>query len=56
MAVAFLVLGYIGLQPPTPANAMVARVFAIIYFGFFLLMPIYTHNEKTKPVPTRVTK
>jgi ubiquinol-cytochrome c reductase cytochrome b subunit len=55
-AVAFLVLGYIGLQPPTPANAMVARVFAIIYFGFFLLMPIYTHNEKTKPVPTRVTK
>jgi ubiquinol-cytochrome c reductase cytochrome b subunit len=55
-AVAFVVLGYIGLQPPTPTYAILARVFAVVYFAFFLLMPIYTHNEKTKPVPTRVTK
>ena len=33
----------------------IARVFTAIYFGFFLLMPIYTRWEKTKPVPERVT-
>ncbi len=26
-----------------------------IYFLFFLLMPIYTRLDKTKPVPERVT-
>jgi ubiquinol-cytochrome c reductase cytochrome b subunit len=34
---------------------MLARVFTVIYFGFFLLMPIYTRWEKTKPVPKSVT-
>ena len=33
-----------------------ARLFTAIYFGFFLLMPIYTRWEKTKPVPRRLTK
>jgi len=55
-AVSFIVLGYIGLQPPTPEYTLMARVFAAVYFAFFLLMPFYTANEKTKPVPTRVTK
>lgn len=55
-AVAFIVLGYVGLQPPTPQYALVARIFAVVYFAFFLLMPFYTKDEKTKPVPTRVTK
>jgi len=26
----------------------------VIYFAFFLLMPIYTSIEKTKPVPERL--
>jgi ubiquinol-cytochrome c reductase cytochrome b subunit len=51
----FLVLGYLGTQPATPTFTMIARVFTVIYFGFFLLMPIYTRWEKTKPVPKRVT-
>ncbi len=55
-AVSFIVLGYIGLQPPTPEYTLMARLFASVYFAFFLLMPFYTANEKTKPVPTRVTK
>jgi ubiquinol-cytochrome c reductase cytochrome b subunit len=32
-----------------------ARIFTVLYFAFFLLMPIYTKLEKTKPVPERVT-
>jgi len=27
-----------------------------LYFAFFLLMPIYSKMEKTKPVPERVTQ
>ncbi len=53
--VSFLALGYLGTQPATPTYTMMARVFTVIYFGFFLLMPIYTRWEKTKPVPKRVT-
>ncbi|MGR8981724.1 MAG: cytochrome b, partial [Gammaproteobacteria bacterium] len=54
--VSFIILGYLGTQPPTPAATIVARICTSIYFGFFLLMPIYTRWEKTKPVPKRVTK
>ena len=54
-AISFLALGYLGMQPPTPAFTLAARVFTVIYFAFFLLMPWYTSIDKTKPVPTRVT-
>ncbi len=53
--ISFLALGYLGTQPATPTYTMMARIFTVIYFGFFLLMPIYTRWEKTKPVPRRVT-
>ncbi len=55
-AVSFIVLGYVGLQAPTEENARIARIFSVVYFAFFVLMPFYTKDEKTKPVPTRVTK
>jgi ubiquinol-cytochrome c reductase cytochrome b subunit len=32
-----------------------AQIFTVIYFAFFLLMPIYTKLDPTKPVPDRVT-
>ncbi|CAA9891877.1 Cytochrome b [Candidatus Methylobacter favarea] len=54
-AVSFLVLGYLGTQPATPTAVIFARIFTAIYFGFFLLMPIYTRWEKPKPLPARLT-
>ncbi len=54
--VVFLILGYLGLLPPTPERTLVAQVCTVIYFLFFLLMPIYTSLDKNKPVPERVTK
>ena len=54
-AVSFIALGYLGMQGVTPLFTMLSRVFTVLYFGFFLLMPFYTANEKTKPVPERVT-
>jgi ubiquinol-cytochrome c reductase cytochrome b subunit len=53
-AVSFLTLGWLGLQPATGIYVTLARVFAIIYFAFFLLMPYYTTIDKTRPVPERV--
>ncbi|WP_027160138.1 cytochrome b [Methylobacter luteus] len=53
--ISFLGLGYLGTQPATPAATTVARIFTAIYFGFFLLMPLYTRWEKSKPLPTRLT-
>lgn len=54
-ALAFIMLSYLGGQPVTDLNTWLARIGAIIYFGFFLLMPIYTRMETTKPVPERVS-
>jgi ubiquinol-cytochrome c reductase cytochrome b subunit len=54
-AIAFVVLGWLGLQPPTPLFTNLARLFTVVYFAFFLLMPWYSSIDKTKPVPTRVT-
>ncbi|MET0986657.1 MAG: cytochrome bc complex cytochrome b subunit [Steroidobacteraceae bacterium] len=54
-AVSFVALGYLGLQPATPGYTNAARVFAIIYFMFFLLMPWYTRADRVSQVPERVT-
>ncbi|WP_456408091.1 cytochrome b [Thiolapillus sp.] len=54
--VVFIVLGYLGMMPPSPAATLVAQICTILYFVFFLAMPIYSKIDKTKPVPERVTK
>ncbi|SMM98197.1 Ubiquinol--cytochrome c reductase, cytochrome B subunit [uncultured Candidatus Thioglobus sp.] len=54
--VSFVILGYLGMQPVTPTNALLARVFTITYFGFFILMPWFTSIGKTKVVPERLTE
>ena len=68
--VSFLILGYLGTEPsniwgqfsantPIVGGAdratVVARIFSLVYFSFFALMPCYTKRDKTKPVPERVT-
>ncbi len=52
---AFIILGVLGVKSPTPARTLLAQICTVIYFGFFILMPIWTSMEKTKPVPERVT-
>ncbi len=54
--ICFVVLGYLGVQPATPGKTLLAQICTILYFAFFLLMPIYSKIDKTKPVPERVTK
>ena len=51
--VSFFVLGYLGAVPPSDLKNLLAKVFTVVYFSYFLLMPIYTRLEKCKPVPER---
>ncbi len=53
--IAFLILGYLGVQAPTAGRTLVAQICTFIYFGFFMLMPWWSTMGKFKPVPSRVT-
>ena len=53
--VAFVTLGYLGLQAGSELQKLVAQICTAIYFLFFLLMPVYTRIDSVKPVPDRVT-
>ena len=53
--VAFLVLGYLGIQTVTPARTVAAQVGTAVYFLFFFLMPWYSKMDKCLPEPDRVT-
>jgi ubiquinol-cytochrome c reductase cytochrome b subunit len=54
-AIAFMILTWLGIQPVTGLNTILAQICTLIYFAFFLGMPFFTKYEKTKPVPERVT-
>ena len=51
----FIVLGYLGIKPPSLINERVSQVGTLFYFGFFLLMPWWSRLGTFKPVPDRVT-
>jgi ubiquinol-cytochrome c reductase cytochrome b subunit len=51
----FLVLGYLGVQPPSPVGERVSQIGTLFYFGFFLLMPWWSRLGEFKPVPERIT-
>ena len=51
----FLILGYLGSQPPSAAGNVVSQIGTLVYFGFFLLMPWWSRVGTFKPVPERVT-
>ncbi|MCK9388518.1 MAG: cytochrome bc complex cytochrome b subunit [Sulfuritalea sp.] len=51
----FLILGYLGTMGQTPVRTIVAQICSMIYFAFFLLMPIYSSLDKCQPEPDRVT-
>ena len=54
--VAFFILGYLGMQAPTPVFTIISQICTVIYFLFFLLMPWYSRIDKCQPEPERVTK
>jgi len=53
--VSFVGLGYLGAVPADPIKTVLSQIFTVLYFLFFLLMPIYTAIETCKMPPKRVT-
>ncbi len=51
----FCMLGWLGIEPPSPLYEKMSQVGTLIYFGFFLLMPWWSRLGQFKPVPDRVT-
>ncbi|GCL62349.1 cytochrome b [Pseudaquabacterium pictum] len=50
----FVVLGYLGIQPPSDIGTLVSQIGTLFYFGFFLLMPWWSTIGTFKPVPDRI--
>jgi len=61
--ISFIVLGWLGTQPTDFLGSIgkmevavfLARLFTVVYFAFFLLMPWYSRIDKTKPEPERLS-
>ena len=65
--ISFFILGYLGVKPTNVWGSLgpffgdletavvVARICTIIYFAFFILMPLITKFDKTKPLPKNLT-
>ncbi len=63
--VSFVALGWLGVQPTDflgkfPGSSVematvLARIFTVVYFAFFVLMPWYTAIDRELPEPERVT-
>ena len=52
--VSFITLGYLGTVTVTETGKIMSIICTLMYFAFFLLMPIYTSIEKTYEVPKRL--
>ena len=59
--VTFVMLGYLGTRNPSHVDLVLlknvtwSQIGLVVYFAFFLLMPVYTRMDRTKPEPDRVT-
>ncbi len=53
--ICFIILGILGALPSTPVLTLLAQITSFGYFAFFVLLFFYSKNEKTKPLPERVT-
>ena len=65
--ISFFILGYLGVKPTNVWGSLgpffgdietavvVARICTMIYFAFFILMPLISKFDKTKPLPKYLT-
>lgn len=52
--VSVIMLGYLGTKSVTPLRQLAAQIFTVLYFAYFLLMPIYTTFESHQQPPERI--
>jgi len=50
-------LGWLGGKPPEGNYVLVARIFTVYYFAFFLvILPVLGKVERTKPLPNSISE
>ncbi len=55
LVISFLLLGYLGTVDVSPFKLMLSRLCMVVYFLYFLLMPLYSRIDVCKPVPDRIS-
>ena len=53
-AISFVALGWLGMQGATELYKLLAQIFTVYYFGYFIWLFIYSGNEKYHEVPERI--
>jgi len=53
--VTFLMLMWLGLKPADGIYVLLARIFTVLYFAFYILLPFVSKADGNGPVPERVT-
>jgi len=53
--VVFVILGYFGVQAPSPVGERISQACTLLYLAFFMFMPWWSAMGEPKPVPERVT-
>jgi ubiquinol-cytochrome c reductase cytochrome b subunit len=53
--ITFLMLMWLGLKPADGIYVLLARIFTVLYFAFFILLPFVSKADGNGPVPDRVT-
>ena len=55
LVISFIFLGYLGTVGITPLKQILARVFTVVYFAYFIFMPFYSRFDPYVSVPDRIT-
>ncbi|MBA2709897.1 MAG: cytochrome b N-terminal domain-containing protein [Tatlockia sp.] len=56
LVISFTGLGYLGMANITPFKQLLARIFTLLYFSYFFMMPIYTRYERSSSLPERINR
>jgi ubiquinol-cytochrome c reductase cytochrome b/c1 subunit len=54
--VAFIGLGYLGSMPAEGGYVVAARIFTVLYFGYFVALPMVGLFERPLPLPLSITE
>ena len=55
LVISFIFLGYLGTVGISPLKQILARVFTVVYFAYFIFMPFYSRFDSYVSVPDRIT-
>lgn len=49
-AATFIILGVLGVKAPSESRTLLAQIGTVVYFAFFILMPVYSNPDAKHPL------